>query len=210
MAESEIQPTQTTPSQPTQFSNVAGIKPATPDLIIFDESILPVDIMADLLFEQVGGQEIINIARHDLLNGQRKGYNLISNTDRIATEYGSKNFIRIPGTINEKFDNFGIKFENRVPANGTGPAAYYVGAEGTNGCTDFPVLDRYDDTLIGCYATYGEAQNAIDNTLAPQRPIVYSDTSSGDIVVDVTRMRNNELVDIEVLAAGTLENDTIY
>lgn len=210
MAESEISPTQTTPVPPTQFNNVAGIKPASPDLIIFEDSVLPVDIMTDLIFEQVGGQEIINVSRHDLLNGQRKGYTLISNTDRIAKEYGSKNFIRISGTLQEKFDNFAIKLGSKVPEQGTGPAAYYVGVENSFGCTGFPVLDRYDDTVAGCYTSYSEAQSAIENILSPSRPTVYSDPNSGSLVVDVTRMRVNELVDIEVLSSGTVENDTIY
>lgn len=210
MTDSKVKPTQTTPVPPTGFSNVSGIKPATPDLIFFEDSTLPVDLMTDLIFEQVGGQEIINVSRNDLLNGQRKGYTLISNTDRINKEYNSKNLIRISGTIQEKFDNFAIKLGPKVPEQGTGPALYYVGAENSFGCSGFPALNRYDDTVAGCYDSYSEAQEAIDTLLSPFRPTVYSDPNTGNIVVDVTKMRTNELVDIEIFIDGTIENDTIY
>lgn len=210
MAESEVTPTPSAPSSPVQYSNEAGIVPADPDLILFDESVLPIDIMSDLIFEEIGGQELINISRNDLLNGQRISYTLISNTDKIAQQYGPKNFIKIPGSLGERFKNFAIRLSEKIPSNGTGPAAFYVGPLGSNGCTDYPVLNRYNDALIACYPTYEEAQNAIDNDLAPKRPMVYSDVETGDIVVDLINVRRNELVDVEILDQGSLENDTIY
>jgi len=210
MAESEITPTPETPAKAVEPDPTKSVKIADPDLIVFEDSSIPVEFMTELLFEQVGGQELINVARHDLLNGQRKSYNLVGNTDKIEEIFNSKNFIKIPGTLQEKFKNFGIRLGSHVPANGTGPAAYYVGPLGAFGCIDYPVVDRYDDTLIACYPSYEQAQNAIDNDLAPQRPTVYSDTETGDVVVDVTRMKNNEQVEIEILTRGARRNDTIY
>lgn len=205
-----VRPTPETPNKIFQSSTESSVKSADPDLIVFNDSAVPIDLMTELLFEQVGGQELLSVSRHDLLNGQRKSYNLISNTDKINEIFNSKNYIKMSGTLPERFKNFGISLGVHVPANGTGPAAYYVGPLGSNGCTDYPVLDRYDDTLIICYPTYEQAQFAIDNELAPQKPTVYSDTENGDIVVDVVRMRNNEQVEIEVLTKGSLRNDTIY
>jgi hypothetical protein len=49
-------------------SGKSGIKVATPDLIVFDASTISVDSMADLIFEDIGGQELLEISRSDLIN----------------------------------------------------------------------------------------------------------------------------------------------
>ena len=189
-----------------------GVESATPDLIVFDSDELPVDILSELLFENLGGQELISIVRNDILNGQNVRYNIIANLGLLDQEYSPKNIFKVPGTINDLFENFAIRFSEKVPENGTGPAPYYVGPAGTGGCDpgSYPVLNRYDDTVIGCYINLTAAQEAIAKTLAPVRDIVYSDPASGNIVVDVVNMDNNEQVEIEVLVSGTVENDTIY
>jgi len=187
-----------------------GVESATPDLILFDDNSLPVDIMTELLFENVGGQELISLVRNDIINGQDIRYNIIANLGLLNQEYNPRNIFRISGTLNDFFENFAISLSEKVPEKGTGPALFYVGAEGTNGCTGFPVLNRYDDTLIQCFDSLVAAQQAINNDLAPYRDIVYSSDTTGDIVVDVVNLKNNELVEIEVITSLDLENDTIY
>jgi hypothetical protein len=98
-----------------------AIKVATPDLILFDEEGLPVEIMTSLIFEQIGGQEIINISRNDIINGQKITYNLISNTDQIDYAYNSKNIFTVPGAIESFFKNFAIRLDTHIPERGTGP-----------------------------------------------------------------------------------------
>lgn len=98
-----------------------AVKVATPDLILFDEEGLPVDIMTNLIFEQIGGQEIINIARNDIINGQRLSYNLISNAAQVNNAYNPKNIFTVPGTLESYFKNFAIRFEIHIPERGTGP-----------------------------------------------------------------------------------------
>ena len=48
-----------------------GVKAATPDIILFDEAALPVDAMSHLIFENIGGHEIINMLRYDTVDGKR-------------------------------------------------------------------------------------------------------------------------------------------
>jgi len=187
----------------------SSIKIATPDLIAIDEESLPLELITDLLFEQIGGQEIINIARNDIINGQNISYNLIGNTSIIQRLYNTSNMFRLSGTIQEFFENFGIRFAIHVPENGTAPAPYYVGEENSNGVTGFPVLDAYDDTVDASFDSFSEAQQYINETY-PTRNIVYSDPLTGNIVVDVTNMEINERVDVEVQTRGNLEDDTIY
>ena len=205
-----VEPVPDVPEYRSPGSVYRGTKEADPDLILFDDASLPIDILTDLLFENIGGQEILSVSRNDLLNGQNVRYQIISNLGLLAQEYNSRNMFKVPGTLADFFNNFAISFLERVPRSGTAPAPYYVGAENSNGCTGFPVLDRRDDTLIQCFTSLTEARNAIDNDLAPYRDTVYSDITTGDIVIDVENMRNNERVEIEVLTIPNVENDTIY
>jgi hypothetical protein len=108
--------------QMTQGSSTrSAVKVATPDLILFNESAIPVDIMTDLLFEEIGGKEIISIARNDIVNGQEISYNLIGNLNGLERRYNSKNIFSLPDTIEKYFSNFSIRFEIHVPEEGTGP-----------------------------------------------------------------------------------------
>jgi hypothetical protein len=97
-----------------------GVKVATPDIILFNQDALPVDAMADLIFEDIGGHEIINMSRHNTVKGQNIGYSLISNTKAVAKSYSSSNIIFSPGTINEFFKNFAIRLDIHKP-NTTSP-----------------------------------------------------------------------------------------
>lgn len=102
-------------------TNRSAIKIATPDLIIFNEEAIPVDSMADLIFEEIGGQEIISIARNDIVNGQSVSYSLIGNLNGLERRYNSKNIFSLPDSIEKYFSNFSISFEIHVPEKGTGP-----------------------------------------------------------------------------------------
>jgi hypothetical protein len=206
----EVEPVPDVPEYKDIRSLTKGTKEADPDLIISQEDTTPVDIMTDLLFESIGGQEIINISRNDILNGQNIRYNIIANLGLLAQEYNTRNIFRVSGTLSDFFDNFSIALGTRIPENGTGPALFYVGEENSEGCNGFPVLNRYDDTVVGCFDTISKARRAINQDLAPYRDIVYSNPENGNIVVDVTNLTNNERVDIEILSLSDLENDTIY
>lgn len=107
--------------QTTASSGRNAVKIATPDIIIFDESAIPVDAMANLIFEEIGGQEIISIARNDIVNGQEVSYTLIGNLNGLERRYNSKNIFSLPETIEKYFSNFSIRFGTHVPEEGTGP-----------------------------------------------------------------------------------------
>tara|TARA_R110002153_G_scaffold24739_4_gene78683 strand:+ start:41 stop:568 length:528 start_codon:yes stop_codon:yes gene_type:complete len=117
---------QATPDYPANQSTSdsspsSAIKVATPDLIITDGGALPVDLMTDLLFENVGGQEIIGISRNDIVNGQDVSYQLISNTKLLDRRYNPNNVFSISGTLDKYFANFSIRLDVHIPENGTGP-----------------------------------------------------------------------------------------
>lgn len=104
-------------------STVDGVKVATPDIILFDADSVPIEVMTDLLFEDIGGQEIINIVRNDIINGQNVIYTPIKNLSAISYEYNSKNIIPMPQTQEKFFNNFSYRLANFLPeiGEGTGP-----------------------------------------------------------------------------------------
>jgi hypothetical protein len=209
---SNINPTPDLPLKDRFAFIDSSTKVATPDLIQFDEENLPIELITNLLFEKVGGKELINIARNDLVNGQTVSYSLIGNLTGLQRLFGPRNMFQLSGTSEEFFSNFAIKYKVHVPENGTAPAKYYVGPEDSNGCggsTPYPVLNRYDNSLEGCFVSFTEAQNHIEETY-PLRDIVYSDPETGDIVIDVINMQTNEKIQIEAETSGALEDDTIY
>jgi hypothetical protein len=93
----------------------APIKTATPDIILFDDSLVPVEVMTDLIFEDIGGQELINISRTDTINGQKILYQPIKNINIINQEYNPNNILGLQKTSDKYFSGYAIKFEERVP-----------------------------------------------------------------------------------------------
>ena len=107
------QPINTTPIQP-------AVKIATPDLIIQPDESTPIEIMTDLVFEDIGGIELINIARNDLINGQDVIYKPIKNLSSIFFQYNPQNILALQKTSDTYFKNFPIKLGDKVPECGTG------------------------------------------------------------------------------------------
>lgn len=95
-------------------------KIADPDIIIFEED-TPIDEMADLIFEDIGGQEIITISRNDVVNGQEVAYRPIRNLAKLNLKYNSQTLSSVQNSSKIFFDNFPIKLENHIPAEGSGP-----------------------------------------------------------------------------------------
>jgi len=206
---SNINPTPEIPIKDRFAFTDSSIKVATPDLIQIDEESLPIELITNLLFENIGGRELINIARNDIINGQRVSFNLVGNLSAVQRLHNPRNIFRLVGVPEEFFGNFKIRFSLKIPPNGTGPSKFYVGPENFGGLTGFSVLDRRDDTIKETFPTFSQATEYIKQN-DKIRDIVYSDPETGDIVVDVINMEKNELVQIEVERSGDLEDDTIY
>lgn len=185
-------------------------KIATPDLIEIREEELPQEVINDLLFESMSSIEIINIGRNDIINGQNISYNIIGNTDAIQKLFNSDNMFKISGSSKEFFDNFGIRFGPHVPENGTAPPPAYISpiiAEPPT--TNVQIIDRISGDVITTLSSFEAGQIYIDQNY-PIRDLVYVDQNTGNLVVDVTNMRTNESVDVEVQLSGSTQDDTIY
>ena len=128
-----------TPADITTASVAAALPPPPPvktapiDTVLFNDDELPIEVMTDLIFENIGGQELINIARNDIINGQQVSYQPIKNLSSIQQQYNPNNILSVQSTSDKYFANFPIKLENKIPQTGTGPNGKHIYLDSTNG-----------------------------------------------------------------------------
>jgi hypothetical protein len=112
---SEVTSTPNVPDS-TATTSKGSVKVATPDIVRAVTDIpYPVEVMTSLVLEAIGGQELINIARSDTINGQNVVYQPISNARELFTEYNPQNILFLPNTSDKFFNNFPIKLDEKIP-----------------------------------------------------------------------------------------------
>ena len=114
-----------TPLAPTIMPTIISeptpsVKTAPIDTILFDDEVVPIEIMSDLIFENIGGQELISIVRSDIVNGQKISYQPIKNLSSIQQQYNPNNILGLQQTANRFFAGFSIKLEDKIPEVGNG------------------------------------------------------------------------------------------
>ena len=128
-----VSPVPQTPSNATVVTayTPAPTKTAPIDTVLFNDDSMSPEIMADLIFEDIGGHELLSISRNDIINGQRVSYSPIKNLGLVQQKYNPNNILRLQATSDTYFANFAIKFEEKVPleANGTNGVNVYIEQE---------------------------------------------------------------------------------
>jgi hypothetical protein len=115
------------PATPATVAPVVQAPPAPPvktasiDTVLFNDDEVPIEVMSDLIFEDIGGHELINIARNDIINGQDISYQPIKNLTSLQQQYNPNNILSVQSTSDKYFSNFAIKLENKTPNVGNGP-----------------------------------------------------------------------------------------
>lgn len=142
-----VEATPNTPSavvtQPT-----SDIKIPTKDLILYNDETTPVELMVDLIFEDIGAQEMINITRNDIINGQHVVYQPISNLSSIYFQYNPQNILSLQSTSEEYFKKFPIRIENMIPTVGTGPNGETIYIDQTTGDLIINVINLESDQQV--------------------------------------------------------------
>jgi hypothetical protein len=147
----------TTPATPALSSTISSasvsvatntVKTATPDIILFDDGIIPIEIMTDLIFEDIGGQELINIARGDIINGQKITYQPIKNISDIERQYNPNNIISLQKTSDTYFANFPIQIKDKTPNTGSGPNGENVYLDSISNDLTIDVINMQNDEQV--------------------------------------------------------------
>lgn len=106
-----------TPSQsPDSVGKSNAIKIASPDIVLIDQDQLPIERLAKMIFEDIGGQQLLAVSRHDIVNGQQVVYRPISNIQQVAISYNPGNIIPIQDPNKDIFAKFFIDLAKRIPA----------------------------------------------------------------------------------------------
>lgn len=116
-------------SRADQAKNIGGFRSPNvkiPDLYDIERGndAIPESVMEYLLFEQIGGQEMLLLSRTDTLNGTNPSYSIISNLVDLRFQYSPSNIISLPNSLPDIFKRYSIVLENYVPEL----------AAGQNGC----------------------------------------------------------------------------
>jgi hypothetical protein len=106
------------------------VKIATPDVMLYTVDDLEIQAINDILFENIGGQELISISRNDILNGQNVSVQPIKNLKSLALKYNPKNIVSLSETSESFFSNFPIALENYLPNQALGTKLSEVDADG--------------------------------------------------------------------------------
>lgn len=125
-----------------------GIKIATPELIVLGDEVVATDIMADLIFESIGGKELISIVRNDMVSGQDVVYQPIKNLSRIKQLYNPLNIIGLRVNSESIFKNFSIKLEDYIPRIGSGPNGERVYRDLSTGDIVIDVINMQKDEEV--------------------------------------------------------------
>lgn len=95
------------------------VKPASKDIVLFDDENTSIETMADLIFEDIGGNELLNISRFDMVISDNTEYQPIKNITYIKQAYGPNNLFSLQNTSDKIFGNFPIKLNNKVSTETT-------------------------------------------------------------------------------------------
>jgi hypothetical protein len=140
-------PTPQTPSQPPPTPPPPA-RTAPIDTILFNNDDMPIELMFDLIFEDIGGQELINIARNDTINGQNIIYQPIKNLTQIQRQYNPNNILSLQDTMDKYFENFSIIFEDKIPDVGNGINGEFVYIDPNNGDLVIEVINLEEDEQV--------------------------------------------------------------
>lgn len=120
-----------TPKLPTVIPGpkVQDVKIATSDLFIYSESGIDIEGMTSLLFEDLQGQELINMARSDMtyyLDSEVNKNQPIRNLSSLAMEYSPQKLVGLQNTADQYFNTFPLDINRYIPLEGSGPENAHV------------------------------------------------------------------------------------
>jgi hypothetical protein len=120
-----IMPVDPTPETP-------AIKSAPIETVLFNDEKVSDNLLLDLLFEDVGGQELLTMSRHDTVNGQPVAYQPFKNLGILQNTFNPSNLLRLQETSDKFFANFVINLNSKIPkvGNGLNGSNYYLTSSG--------------------------------------------------------------------------------
>jgi hypothetical protein len=96
-------------------SKLSRFKIADPQYILSVDPSSTVEEMQNVLWQGIGGHEILSVVRRDLVDGSNTDFGLISDLQKLFAEYSPKTILSLENSSSLYFNSFAIKFEKYLP-----------------------------------------------------------------------------------------------
>jgi hypothetical protein len=96
---------------------MASEKTPSRDVVNFVQQRFSIEGITNLLFEEIGGIELISMVRRDTVEGQNPYYTVISNLSNIKKEFDPTQIISRQKPNQSFFDIFAIDINTKIPNN---------------------------------------------------------------------------------------------
>lgn len=101
---------------PPPAATTYSVKQPDASLVKYHPDVLPQELITDLLFEDVGGSELINIARYDTINGQDVVYSLVKNLSILNRSFNPNNILA-GQTASSQFGQYSLDIASKLQSS---------------------------------------------------------------------------------------------
>jgi len=109
------------------------------DVVSLAQETVSAETITNLLFENIGANELTKFVRHDTVEGINPYYDIISNLSDIKRKFDPSNLISLQKTNSSFFDIFPINLQDKIPSDS------YLSE---NNLTDYVYIDTNGDFVI--------------------------------------------------------------
>lgn len=143
--------TQNSTSQTTSTTSTPDsiVKIPTKDVINYaDDSNVGIELVTNLLFENLGANELVKFERHDTIEGTNANYDIISNLSSIKKQFDPASLISRQIPDRSYFDIFNIKLQDKIPGEKYLRDNPKITAGGQTNTTDYVYIDTSGNLVI--------------------------------------------------------------
>lgn len=105
------------PPPPPPAATTYSVKQPDVALVQYSPDTLPQELLTDLLFEDVGGTELINIARHDTINGQDVAYSVVRNLSIVNQAFNPNNILAGQAVYSAYTNQYALDIASKINEN---------------------------------------------------------------------------------------------
>lgn len=118
------------------------------DIVNYQDDDIPTELITNLLFENLGANELIKFERHDTVEGTNANYDIISNLSNIRKAFDPATLISRQKPDTSYFDIFNIKLEDKIPTELYLRNNPKIDATGEVNITDYVYIDQEGNLVI--------------------------------------------------------------
>jgi hypothetical protein len=125
------------------------VKTPTRDVVNFtDDSNIGVELITNLLFENLGANELVKFERHDTIEGTNANYDIISNLSSVRKQFDPASLISRQKPDRSYFDIFNIKLEDKIPSQKYLQNNPKIDGSGQINTTDYVYIDSAGNLVV--------------------------------------------------------------